>query len=212
MQITVFGASGNVGKLVVERLVNDGHTVKAFVHSRHPFEKSQRIIIIKGDVHNPTDVSGALEGSQAVICVLGSWHSKTKDILSAAMISVVPAMKTQGIERIITLTGADAQLSTDSSLLFRTLTHLFFKTIAPKVMQDSELHMQLLQKSQLDWTVIRSPIMRSRGKSSQYGAGAKPSLPWQTVHRRDVAIAIVDQLIDKRFYQDAPYLRQKLEP
>ncbi len=52
MQVTVFGASGNVGQRVVERLLVDGHEVVAFVHSSAPFAENDKLKVVTGDVHD----------------------------------------------------------------------------------------------------------------------------------------------------------------
>src|SRR4051812_42365964 len=100
MQVTVFGASGKVGRLVVAEALQRGYSVKAFVHSRNPFEDSPKLKVVKGDVYDSDDVAKALRGSDAVISCLGSWGSKRRDVLSSAMRMIIPAMTEQKIGRI----------------------------------------------------------------------------------------------------------------
>ncbi|HPQ82616.1 MAG TPA: NAD(P)H-binding protein, partial [Candidatus Saccharimonas sp.] len=60
MNITVFGATGHVGSLVVEKLLAGGHNVSAFTHGTHHFEDNTRLRIIPGDIHKSEDVEKAL--------------------------------------------------------------------------------------------------------------------------------------------------------
>jgi putative NADH-flavin reductase len=106
MKITVFGANGNVGRLVVENALHQGHEVIAFIHGDNPFKASDKLSVIKGDIYNQKDVEKALNGSQAVISTLGSWGTPNKNILSAGMKNIIPKMQDAGINRIISLTGA----------------------------------------------------------------------------------------------------------
>lgn len=46
MNITVFGATGHVGSLVVEKLLAGGHNVSAFTHGTHHFADNTRLRII----------------------------------------------------------------------------------------------------------------------------------------------------------------------
>jgi putative NADH-flavin reductase len=88
MNITVFGAGGRVGCLVVGELLARHHTVTAVVQSV-PRVKLDSVTYVIGDVRNATDVERALQGSEAVISTLGSWGTPTKDILSSGMKVIV---------------------------------------------------------------------------------------------------------------------------
>ena len=76
MQLTVFGASGRIGQLVVLLALERGHTVKAFVHSKNPFLDDKNLTIITGAVSDSATVGKALQGGKAVISALGSWGIK----------------------------------------------------------------------------------------------------------------------------------------
>lgn len=61
MNITVFGANGRVGTLVVRRALDQGHRVQAFVHSRDPFDQHPQLTVRAGDVTDAAAVRGAVE-------------------------------------------------------------------------------------------------------------------------------------------------------
>jgi putative NADH-flavin reductase len=169
MKVTVFGASGKVGRLVVNDLIEGGDTVFAFTHSHAPFEASDRLVIIKGDIHNLDDVKRAMNDSSLAISTLGSWGSKDKDIVGSGTQNIVSAMKAQGIKRIVTLTGTDAHTNKDQISLLQKLTHaLILKSPAKKILIDGEKHISILENSDLDWTILRSPVMRSSGSAANF--------------------------------------------
>ncbi len=205
MQVTVFGASGKVGQLVVKQLLADGHRVVAFVHGHAPFEESDHLKIRRGDIHNAPDVKAAIVGSEIVISTLGSWGTTTKDILGSAMGTIIPAMKTQDITRIVSLTGSGAFAPQDRPSPIDKLSHTAFGLIAGSVLRDGEKHLRLLDASDLDWTVIRSPAMRSFGPAS-YHLNTKTPFALATVHRQAVVHAIVDQLTATDFLRQAPHI------
>jgi len=207
MQVTVFGASGKVGKLVVERLLSAGHTVTVFVHYNSPFIPSEQLKIIKSDVHNAAFVEAAVRGSDAVISTLGSWHTPTKDVLSAAMRFIIPAMQQSHVHRIITVTGSGALVPADKPSFGARIQHAVIGIVAKDVLRDSEMHLQLLADSGLAWTCVRSPAMRD-GEAGAYRLTAVPPKPWERVSRAAVADALVAQLTELDWLQAAPHIHQ----
>jgi len=204
--ITVFGASGKVGRLVVANALSQGYTVKAFVHSHGDFTEHPNLTIVKGDIYAALDVATAIEGAYAVISTLGSWGTPKKDVLSAAMHYIVPAMRAGGITRIVSLTGADARASGDTLGIIHRLSHLGINIVAGKILDDSERHISLLERSELDWTVIRSPIMTSR-KSTIFTLTHTRPLPWSTITRQCVALALLAELGPDHHSQQALFIK-----
>lgn len=205
MRIIVFGAGGKVGRLIVGELLNRGHQVTAFVHSKSPFNADTNLQIVKGDIYLPKQVAEAMIGQEMVISALGSWHTPGKDVLTVGMTSIIPAMKTVGIRRIVSLTGHYAFAPGDATSNFDRLTHAAMELVAPKVLHDGENHIRVLQGSGLDWTVLRSPLMTKK-PTADYALQAKRPLPWTTISRLAVVRAMADQSADNRFYGQAPFV------
>lgn len=205
MKVTVFGASGRVGRLVVKRLLADGHTVRAFVHSSSPFDDMERLTVVRGDVHSPSDVKKALDGADAIISCLGSWHTLTKDILSSAMETIISVAEKTHITRIISLTGSAASAPGDTLRLVDRINHALLGKVASQVLADGERHINLLAQSTLNWVVIRSPIMTSFGGVA-YHMSMQPPSPFATVPRIAVAQGMVDLLTDTQYDGTAPHI------
>lgn len=203
--ITVFGANGRVGRLVVAGLLDRGHTVTAFVHSAGDMKDTDQLRVIQGDIYDAESVGGALAGADAVISALGSWGTPGKDILSKGMANIIPAMQSHGVKRIISLTGAEARTRGDQRSLVHRVAHLAASMFAGKILRDGESHIEQLETSSLDWTVVRSPVMNEKG-STHYLLKMKRPYPWQTIHRQAVADAMVQQLNDSHFSNRSPFI------
>lgn len=203
--ITVYGANGKVGSLVVQGLLDRGHSVTAFVHRNTGLVASDQLRIVEGDIHDKAAVEAALEGSDAVMSTLGSWGTPTKDILRSGMTSLIPAMQARSIRRVVSLTGAESRAAGDAISLLHRVAHLGAAVIAGKILVDAEVHIKQLEKSDLQWTVLRSPIMNDKG-SARYHLTTKRPYPWQTINRQAVADAMVQQLNDNHFAQKAPFI------
>lgn len=205
MQITVFGANGKVGRLVVGELLARHHQVVAVVHSKSPFTDDSNLRVVKGDVYLPRQVAEAVAGSQAVISTLGSWGTPGKDVLSVGMANIIPAMQANGIRRIVSLTGSGAFAAGDDISSLDSATHTLMDLAAGKVLRDGEQHIRLLQASGLDWTVLRSPVM-TNGSVTAYRLQPGRPLPWATISRYTVAHAMADQFADASFLYQAPFI------
>lgn len=206
-QVTVFGANGKVGSMVVDELLKRGYSVVAFVHQSHQLPANGNLKIVQGDIYNAKDVDRALVGSVAIISALGSWGTPKKDILTVGMTHIIPSMRQHGISRIVTLTGADARAPGDSVSIIHRLSHIGIGVVAGKILSDGERHINLLSRSELSWTVVRSPIMSSTPPANpSYALSMRRPLPWRTIPRKLVALSMVDVITDARWEQKAPYV------
>lgn len=206
MLITIFGANGKVGRLVVAEALSRGHTVRAFCRSQPRFVAHPALTIVRGDIHDASAVETALRGSDAVISTLGSWGTPTKDILTTGIRNIIAAMQSANVRRIVSLTGADARAPGDSLSLLHNLSHAAIQLFAKKILVDGEQHIYILAASKLEWTVIRSPVMVGLSHSSHYALSDSRPLPWQTVSRRAVAASMVDAIDNKSHYRSAPFV------
>lgn len=205
MQITVFGANGRVGRLVVKEALRRGHIVLAFVHGDSLLPARSSLTVLQGDIYDQEAVNRALSGSQVVISCLGSWHTPNKDILSSGMKHIIPAMQASGIRRIVSLTGADARDEYDKPDLIHRCAHLALRVIAPRILKDGEEHIRLLRQSDTDWTVVRSPVMNNFGKDTyRFSLGLAPV--WTTINRAGVAKAMVNLVEAGQFIKAAPVI------
>lgn len=208
MQITVFGANGRVGSHVVEEALKAGYRVVAFVHGTYtPPVDAQGLTIVQGDIYSAKEVLAAVKGSDAVVSALGSWGTPSKDILTAGMRNIIPAMEAHSVQRVVSLTGADSRMQSDKKGPLHRLTHVMLGIIAPRILKDSEEHLRLLEQSQLNWTVVRSPVMNEHG-SREYVFSMKRPLPWVTAHRFSVASSMVALIPSKDYSKLAPFIKR----
>lgn len=207
MTIAVFGASGKVGSLVTQKLLADGHHVRAFVHGSSPFKPRKSLEVIQGDIHLSDDVERALAGCHAVISCLGSWGTPSKDILTVAMHHIVPAMNAHKITRLVSLTGSGAALPGEKLPLIDRLNRALLLVAAGKILRDGEEHLRILSESNLDWTVLRSPVMTSGNETPFSLSGRAPS-PLATIPRASVVTALVSQLSNYSHLKRAPHIHR----
>ena len=205
-QITVFGASGQIGRRVVALLLERGYKVVAAVHGHNPLPAHEYLTVMTVDIYDTASVERALHGSDVVMSALGSWGTKRKDILTVGVQHIIPSMEKLQIGRIISLTGADARAAGDKMGIIHRLTHLALSIVAPKILKDGERHIDMLQSSSLEWTIVRSPIMSSANNVGYGVLSLHRPLPWQRISRQYVAEAMVRSVEDDEWVRQAPYI------
>lgn len=203
MKVAVFGASGRVGRRVVDLLVAEGYDVVAVSRNYALDTPTEHVQVARLDVHDVEGVMQALTGVDGIVSVVSSWGSERGDVLSSAMRSIIPAMRAHKIHRIVSLTGNAAFTSNDKPTIAQKANRAMLHKIAPKVLEDGEEHIRLLQQSHLDWTVVRSPVMNNLGKDT-YKLSAKLSSGAATINRQAVAKALVAQLQDGKWLRQTP--------
>jgi putative NADH-flavin reductase len=204
MKILVFGASGKVGRLVVKELLGRGHEVTAFVHS-HDLPEAPHLNSVHGDIYDRSSVGAAIANQEIIVSALSSWGSEDKNVLSTAMQMIVPAAEKAGIRRLVSLTGDGAQAADDSVSVLKHLTHPLFNLVAPKILRDSEDHIEILTHSKLKWVVLRSPVMTNRPAGRYVLSEKSASL---LIPRASVAKAMSDLAESNEYTCRAPFIRQ----
>jgi putative NADH-flavin reductase len=205
MKLVIFGATGKAGRVVVAEALARGHEVVAFVH-KTALPEQKGLTAVRGDVHDAASVARALAGCDAVISCLSSWGTPHKDVLTSATRYILPAMETNGVRRIITLTGNIALLPGEQVPPFLRFIHGFLTLVAPKVAGDAETHLQLLTKSSLDWTSLRSPTMVN-GAPGTYRLTSSVSIAG-TIPRTAIAAAMLDLAASRDWIHQAPIIRR----
>jgi dihydrodipicolinate reductase len=204
MLIVVFGAGGRVGRLVVNEALNRGHRVIAFTHSSE-MSSQDSLIIRRGDIHDAVDVTKAISGADAVVSALGSWGTSSKDILSAGMENIIPAMKAEKIKRIVSLTGLDVEAKGDNFSIVHVFSRGILKLVGGKILSDGNKHIEMLEMSGLDWTVVRSPRMNDG--DNRYLLSKKRINPLSVASRQAVAKCLVDLSEETDYLNMAPYIK-----
>lgn len=209
MRITILGASGKVGFRLTKLLLEHDHEVNALVHNKDlPGLESSKLHIIKGNIHNKTDIEKALTGSTVVVSTLGSWGTKTKDIVSSATKNLIPAMQAASIKRFVSVTGGAAHLPHETESISRKITRLMLGLVAKPILADAEEHLRLLSKSALEWTALRCPVMTNK-QSTSYKLSLIPPSPLANISRQAVVLALLETIEKDNFNKQAPFISAK---
>jgi uncharacterized protein YbjT (DUF2867 family) len=98
MTILVTGATGTIGRHVVEQLVSRGASVRALVRNPAKADFPAGVDVVKGDLMEPDTLRGALDGVSALFLL----NAVTPDEFTQALIALNIA-KEAGVERVVYL-------------------------------------------------------------------------------------------------------------
>jgi putative NADH-flavin reductase len=172
MQLTIFGATGATGQVLVPQALARGDTLTAL--ARDPAKlrtQDAHIRVVQGDVRDEAAVAHAVTGADAVISVLGS----TSPILTEGARQIIAAMTHQGVRRLIVqgslyFSGEYAGMSAPSALLSRLLA-----TIAGSVVHDEQGQARLVRESGLDWVLVQPTRLTNGKRTGHYHAQTRPN-------------------------------------
>ena len=209
-RVLIIGASAGIGLHAVEQLLQDGHHVRAFARSADQIGiDHDRLEIRKGDALQADDVASALEDVDVVVQTLGvaanlAMMTKPVRLFSAATEILVSAMGESGVNRLICVTGFGAG---DSRRRLGCLATVPFRLTLGRAYDDKGRQEQLIQASNLDWTIVRPVILTSGRLSGRYKVLLEP-ISWRSgfISRADVAHFLVQQIDGEAYLRRTPVL------
>ncbi|MBS1626300.1 MAG: NAD(P)H-binding protein [Bacteroidetes bacterium] len=159
MTITVFGATGMVGKHVVQQALAKGYTVKAFGRNVEIFfneeSRNHNLHTVKGYVFDEAEVNYAIKGSDAVISVLGGSIDGKEQTRSLGIKNIIKQMDKNNVTRIIALGGMGI-LNADTSGNLLLHSHSYPVEYLPVGLEHEGAY-NYLKQSDLNWTFVCSP-------------------------------------------------------
>jgi uncharacterized protein len=204
MKIAVFGASGMVGKQVVEQALNRGHHVRAFGRNVENFIdkdlRKENFEAIKGYVFDESDIAKAIKGCDAVVSVLGGDTSGADKTRSIGMKNIVAQMSKLGVARLIGLGGMGI-LQADEAMMLKD-TEQFPKEYLP-VTNEHFAAYQYMANSALQWTFVCPPNINNDGVTGAFAVQADfpPTPNKYHVNAGDLALFILMELEENRFVE-----------
>jgi putative NADH-flavin reductase len=194
MNVTVLGASGRTGRLVVDEALAAGHRVTAFV--RDPAKLNithDRLKCVKGDSAHLAQVREAVKGADVVISALGPVKGSPKDLLVTAQRNIIEAMKQEGVRRYVALTGAGVRDAQDQPKLVDHIFGFLLKLTAGDVLKDSADGVDVVRSSDRDWIIVRAPRLVDGPKTGKFRVGYVGAESGTQISRADLAAFMVQQ-------------------
>lgn len=154
MKLLIVGATGGLGRVTVDEALRRGHEVSALV--RNPAaDLPEPVLRVRADVLDPASLEPAVNGRDAVICMLGTPSPRQPSTLLAdGTGNLIAAMRKAQVPRLVcvTLLGT-GDSRRNASPFYR---HVILRVLAPMV-PDKENQERVVRDSGLEWVLVRPP-------------------------------------------------------
>lgn len=205
MKITIFGSTGRTGIMVVEEALKAGYSVAAFARDPEKLGiEHARLIKCQGELLDSDAVAGAIHGAGAVISTLGPTSNRPELTVSRGLPIILAGMQRHGVRRLVVTAGAGIGDAEDAPTVFSRLMDALVRTLARNVYEDMLRMAEQVRASELDWTIVRTPMLTGQPKTGQVkvawvGKGMRPRLT-----RADLAAFLVSQVEDQTYLRRSP--------
>ena len=179
MRITIFSLGGLLGQYVTNTALLHGAQVTAYVPDAKVIWPRKNLTVIEGSLQNRERVLEALLEADAVISVLTPMrvkHVKEEETpLADGNAMILSAMKQLGKTRFVTVGHVCIHAFGECEDKYHRMSTKFMQIFWPGVYKDMQKMGQVLARSDLNWTLVRTCPGRD-GKVKKVGQNCSISL------------------------------------
>lgn len=200
MHITVLGAAGRTGTLIVEQAARShGHVTALVRDTVHYDPPAADVAVHRADVLEPTSLEGVFDGCDVVINALGPRNGKEPNrVYSQGMAAVTAEMRRAGVRRLVTISAVPASLPQEKNLFERYLLHpILWRFFGPSYADLRLMEKALRTSADVDWTIVRPPLLTDDEPKGTYRTAVDTHLKAaRKISRADLATALLAAAVD----------------
>ncbi|WP_371625326.1 NAD(P)H-binding protein [Streptomyces sp. NBC_01116] len=194
MRITVFGATGGVGREIVGQALAAGHEVTVVVRDpdRLPERLDRAALHAAVRLDDPAAVRAAVAGRDAVLSGLGSRGRKANGVAERLTGRILTAMEAEGVRRLVVVSAVPVGPEPADDPLVDRLMRKAVGAVLAELYADLTRMEAALDRSATDWTAVRPPKLTDGPRTGVYRqvVGGTPRSS-RSISRADVAHAML---------------------
>jgi uncharacterized protein len=195
LNLIVFGATGQVGKQLVQQGLFNGHRVKAFGRNVYTtdFLQTENLELVQGALFDEGEVYKAVKGCDAVLSAIGGSFDGSDKTRTLGMKNIITQMKKAGVVRIIAVGGMGILNADENSLL---IDKEDYPPEYKPVGNEHRKAYEMLNASGLDWTFVCAPDIVNEGPTGHYitAADYPPSPNKYRINAGNLAMFMLNEL------------------
>jgi len=199
LRVVVFGGTGRTGTHIARKAVHDGHAVVCVGRSATQASVCPGSEAFAADVQDADAVANVLKGADVAVIALSIPRRTSspfapvvgpKNLHSVSMQRILDGCRVAGVSKVVKLSAQGVGDSAPrAGLAFRVLIQVSNLRYA---FSDHAVADQLLATSEVDWTIVRPPILSDAPGTGSLRAGETLRTTTRTqVPRSDVADFVV---------------------
>ncbi|MBD0777476.1 NAD(P)H-binding protein [Maribacter sp. ANRC-HE7] len=167
-QITILGATGLVGKKLLQKAVENRIKVKVLVRNKEKLQDFAHVVeVIEGNYFDSNKLQKALEGSEVILSTIGppingKLSNDDEENYINSLAYIIKQMQENKQTRFISISGAGVKIPNENLPLTRKLLRVMIKSKSKSIISTKDRELQMLGQSNLDWTNIRPPMIKEK--------------------------------------------------
>lgn len=204
MKLVIIGATGFVGRIVVDEALQRGHQVTAIARNAKDLPQTRGLTLALGDVNDTEWLTAQLRGQDAVISAFNPGWS-APDLYQQFVRgsdAILSAVEKSGVRRFLVVGGAGSlEVAPGVELID---TPQFPADIRPGAQGARELRNKLRAGSSLDWSLISpAAILKPGERTGKFRLGTTQLLmdgdAPASISVQDLAVAILNEIEQPQF-------------
>jgi uncharacterized protein YbjT (DUF2867 family) len=181
MRVTIFAATGGIGRHLVQQALAAGHDVTAVARNPRNLPSKAHIVTADLGAPDPAVLAKAVDGADAVLSGLGPRNPRSEaGITSRGTRAIVAAMQATHVRRIVVVSAAPVgpvpspgqtelpKHDAGDGFFMRHLGIRFAQAMFGDHYADLAVMEDILRDSNLDWTVSRPPKLTDKQLTGVY--------------------------------------------
>lgn len=207
MRLTIFGGTGPTGRLVIDQACAAGHEVVAYARTPVKLPSHERLSVVQGQLDDAAAISAAIDGSDAVLSVLGPGTRKA-DVapLTTGYRNIVAAMRTHGVARLVAIGTPSITHPDDGKDWKIGLLVAAIKTLQPAAYRALVDIGDIIKCSGLDWTIVRVPFLTNGPVAASVTVRAVGGHGGIRLSRANAARFLLEAATGDGYVRQAPFI------
>jgi putative NADH-flavin reductase len=198
MNLTVFGATGGIGRELVRQALGSGHRVTAVVRDPARLDVTgEALEVVRADLTDPEELRTAVRGRDAVLSGLGARSRKDAGVATRLTRTVLRAMEAEGVRRLLVVSAGPVGPDPEGDGALDRGMRGLVSAVLKDVYTDLRGMEAELARSGTDWTSVRPPRLQNKPVTGSYRTvvGGFPR-KGRFIARADVAHAMLAMIDD----------------